>query len=189
MDRREALSMVSLVCGGTIAGAAGFLSGCKENKPKSIMGILDNSQQNILEELAETILPKTSNSPGAKDVEIGKFANRIVTDCYTENEQNELIDGLLKLDEISQLNYNDKFIKLSIVDKNELILKLESESKTSNQTRQNEAPPHYYSMMKQLSVWGYLSSEIVGTKVMRFVPIPGRFEGCIPYETGEKVFS
>ncbi|MCK5281119.1 MAG: gluconate 2-dehydrogenase subunit 3 family protein, partial [Cyclobacteriaceae bacterium] len=50
-------------------------------------------------------------------------------------------------------------------------------------------PPHYYTMMKQLTIWGYLSSETVGTKVLRHLPIPGRYDGCLPYEKGEKAWS
>ena len=68
MDRREALSVVSMICGGTIIGASGFLSGCSTNKRKSIFGILDLQQQNFVEDISETILPKSPGSPGAKDV-------------------------------------------------------------------------------------------------------------------------
>ena len=189
MDRREALSIVSLICGGTIVGASGFLSGCTENHQKSIMGLLDSSQQELIEDLAETVLPKSIESPGAKDVQIGKFINSIVSDCYTEIEQKAFLDGLIKLDEISELSFDKKYLKLAIADKNELIQNLETESKIFNQSRQSGNPPHYYTLMKQLTIWGYVSSELVGTKVMRFTPIPGRYEGCVPYENGAKAFS
>ena len=189
MDRREALSMVSLICGGTIVGASGFLAGCTENHQKSIMGLLDSSQQRLIEEFAEIILPKSVESPGAKDVEIGKFINSIVSDCYSELEQQAFLDGLIKLDEISEQSFGNTYLKLSVADKNELIQNLESEAKLFNQSRQSGNPPHYYSLMKQLTIWGYLSSEMVGTKVMRFTPIPGRYEGCLPYENGANAFS
>jgi hypothetical protein len=39
--------------------------------------------------------------------------------------------------------------------------------------------PPYYSMVKQLTLWGYWTSE-VGTKhALRYVPVPGTYQGCI----------
>ncbi|NJM26773.1 MAG: gluconate 2-dehydrogenase subunit 3 family protein [Bacteroidia bacterium] len=40
---------------------------------------------------------------------------------------------------------------------------------------------HYFSLIKDLTLWGYFSSEVGCTQALRFNPIPGRFEGCIPY--------
>ena len=189
MDRREALSLVSLICGGTIVGAGGFLSGCKESQQKSIIGILDIQSQTLVENLAETILPGSPTSPGALDVEIGKFINQIVSDCYAENEQKAFIEGVKKLDEISNIDSGKKFINLSASDKNALLIRLENESESYNKGKNARELPHYYSMMKQLIVLGYLSSELVATKVMQYVPIPGRFDGCVPYVDGEKAFT
>lgn len=189
MDRREALSVVSLIFGGTIVGAGNFLSGCKESAKKQTTGMLNKPELKIIEDLAEIILPKTSSSPGAKEVEIGTFINSIVSDCYDEVEQKAFIAGLKKLDEISILNYDEKFMALSPVNKTELLLLLESESKTHNQNIVKGEPLHYYSMMKQLTIWGYLSSETVGTKILKHIPIPGRYDGCLPYEKGEKAWS
>ena len=189
MDRREALSMVSLILGGTIVGACNFLSGCKESEKKQVIGLLNKQELKLIEDLAETILPKTSSSPGAKEVEIGKFINTIVSDCYDEVEQNAFITGIKKLDEISILNYDEKFMRLNPVNKTALLLLLESESEIHNQNIIKGEPPHYYTMMKQLTIWGYLSSETVGTKVLRHLPIPGRYNGCLPYEKGEKSWS
>ena len=44
-------------------------------------------------------------------------------------------------------------------------------------------------MIKQMTVWGYFSSEVGATQALRYVPVPGRFEGCIPYNEGEKAWA
>jgi len=49
-----------------------------------------------------------------------------------------------------------------------------------------ERPPHYFRLMKQLSMLGYFTSEIAYTKAMRYVESPGRFDPCVPYTKGEK---
>ena len=37
--------------------------------------------------------------------------------------------------------------------------------------------------------WSYFTSELVGKEVMRYDPIPGKYEGCIPYNKGDKSWS
>jgi len=81
MNRRDALSRVALLLGGTVVGAEAFLKGCK---PESKYGeSLKFTPQDIayLDEVAETILPRTS-TPGAKDAKVGQFMTVIVNDCY-----------------------------------------------------------------------------------------------------------
>lgn len=186
MDRREALTVVSMIFGVTIVGSAGFLNGCKPRERKSILGLLDQSEIGLLEELAEIILPKTADSPGAKDAEIGKFINDIVTDCYNTEEQKVFLGGISMVEELVRKGYGGKLAQLSREEKQHLIEQLEKESQTNKST--STELPHFYTMMKQLFVWGYLSSELVGTMVLRHVPIPGRYEGCVPYTSGEKTY-
>ena len=50
------------------------------------------------------------------------------------------------------------------------------------------APSHYYTMMKQLTLWGYFSSEIGATKALHHVAVPQRYDGNMPYKKGEKAF-
>jgi hypothetical protein len=48
---------------------------------------------------------------------------------------------------------------------------------------------HYFRMMKELTLLGYFTSEIGSTQARRYVPVPGRYEGCIPYKKGDKAFA
>jgi hypothetical protein len=43
--------------------------------------------------------------------------------------------------------------------------------------------------MKELTLLGYFTSEVGATKALRYVPIPGRFDGCIPYKKGDKAWA
>ena len=52
-----------------------------------------------------------------------------------------------------------------------------------------DAPPHYFRMMKELALLGYFTSEIGYTQAMRYVESPGRFDPCVPYEPGEKAWA
>jgi hypothetical protein len=43
--------------------------------------------------------------------------------------------------------------------------------------------------MKQLTLLGYFTSEPGATKALRYNPVPGKFEGCIPYKKGDKAWA
>ena len=48
-----------------------------------------------------------------------------------------------------------------------------------------EAPAHYFRMMKELALLGYFTSEIGYTKAMRYRESPGRFDPDVPLAPGE----
>ena len=69
MERRELLKMIALATGSALIGGELFLSGCK-NSP-ALGGATFNEQDiSFLDEVGETIIPKTS-SPGAKKAAVG----------------------------------------------------------------------------------------------------------------------
>ena len=51
----------------------------------------------------------------------------------------------------------------------------------------NHKAPHYFMMMKQLTLLGYFTSKEGMTKAVNYQPVPGRFDGCIPYKKGDKL--
>ena len=88
MNRRDAISRVALILGGTVVGANIFLEGCKPADRKQISG-LDFKPEDIayLDEIADTILPTTASSPGAKAAAVGTFMTVMVKDCYDKEDQ------------------------------------------------------------------------------------------------------
>lgn len=193
MNRREALSQVTLIMSGTVVGAQAFLASCSTPKKREIIGLLDENQVNLLNEIGETILPATTSSPGAKQADVGMFMNDIVTDCLDAQEQQIFLGGFTKIDESSQKNYHKNFMDLVEEERHDLLLALEDESrayaKAMKESGQPDADQHYYSMYKQLTVWGFFSSEIGATKALRHIAVPGRYDGCIPLEEGQKAWS
>jgi len=55
--------------------------------------------------------------------------------------------------------------------------------------RDSQDDPHYFSMIKQLTLWGFFTSEPGATKALRYVAVPGKYEGCIPYKKGDKAWA
>ena len=211
MDRRELLKMIALVTGGTVIGGELFLSGCKvADKPAA------NFTEDIialLDEVGETIIPDTA-TPGAKAAEVGKFMKVMVTDCYTEMQQAVFMRGIKDLEEACKKSQGKTFLECNAGQRHEFLVSLEKEAKEFNEKRdktdevrkkehekKNEAlawkdqkefegtPSHYYTMMKQLTLFGFFSSKTGMTKTLRHVPSPGRYEGSAAYTKGEKAWA
>ena len=73
--------------------------------------------------------------------------------------------------------------------KKELLVALDKEQKEYTSKKKTEDPPHYFKLMKDLTVQGYFTSEIGATKALRYVPVPGKYESCIPYKKGDKAWA
>ena len=190
MNRREALSSVALLLGGTIIGAEMFLSGCT-NADKNIGSAgLNFSADDIsfLDEVGDTIIPAT-DTPGAKDVKIGEFMHTIVRDCYTEPQQQIFVDGMDKLNQASKQKNGKYFLESSPAERKALLIDLDKEQQAYTAKKKPEDPAHYFRMMKELTIWGYFTSEPGATKALRYVAVPGRYEGCIPYKKGDKAWA
>ncbi len=188
MNRREAVSLVSLLLGGTVIGAEAFLSGCKPaaKKPE---GLLSGDDISFLDDVGDTIIPETAGSPGAKAVGIGTFMNKIVTDCYESKDQKIFMDGIVRVNEASKKKSNKSFSDLELKEKQSLLEGLDREAKEYEIAKTKGGDSHYFTMMKQLTVWGYFSSEAGATKALRYVAIPGRYDGVIDYKKGDKAWA
>jgi hypothetical protein len=189
MNRREALNMVALLMGGTVVGGTVFLEGCKTADKKVAVALpLTAGQIAFLDEVAETIIPAT-NTPGAKAAKVGEFMHVMVTDAYTENDQTIFIEGLSKLDDASDKKFKAEFMKLSPEQRKELLNEIDKEAKDYASKKKKEDPNHYFTLMKQLTLLGYFSSEVGATQALRYVPVPGKYEGCIDYKKGDKAWA
>lgn len=188
MDRRQALYQTSLLLGGTIIGAEAILSGCSPNKsPKS--ALFQEGDEALLDDIADTILPDTTDSPGAKQAKAGAFMVLIVEDCYEEEEQKIFVEGLKKIQAQSQAQFNNSFNALNAVQRHELLSGMDKTAAAYESSKETDAPLHYFTLIKQLATFAYFSSEIGVTKALRYNPIPGRFDGCVEYKVGEKAWA
>lgn len=171
MKRGDALIQTAAILGGTITGAQVFLSGCTPRK--EIVADVEKSDIAFLNEVAETILPATEESGGAKDAGVGEFIQTMVTDCYDQEEAETLWSGITKINQEPERPFSSDFMSLDPEQKFELITEIDKAALDSEN--------HYFRMMKELTLWGYFSSEIGCTEALRFNPTPGRYEACIPY--------
>ena len=190
MNRRDALSRVALLLGGTVIGGEFFLSGCTSSD-KKIGQSVDFTADDIayLDEVAETILPAT-DTPGAKEAKVGTFMTVMVKDCYDEKNQKVFLEGMNKLNEASKKKFNGNgFMKITPEQRKELLTEIDKEAKDYGKNKKKEDNAHYFTQMKQLTLLGYFTSEPGATKALRYVAVPGRFDACIPYKKGDRAWA
>src|SRR5437762_4908878 len=70
MNRREAVKTTGVLLSGVLITSAG-LTACKGSSDNMGSGVLSAEDQALVEEIADTLLPMTANSPGPRRPEAG----------------------------------------------------------------------------------------------------------------------
>jgi len=196
MNRRDALARVAVLMGGTVIGADYFLTSCSSPAGTSSTAgetaatkfALSPAQMGMLDEVGETILPATK-TPGAKAAKIGNFMNVMVRDCYTPADQQIFLTGLTKLDAASQKQIGKAFMAADPAQRTAVLTKLDAEQKEFTKNQRKDDPSHYFRMMKELTLLGYFTSEVGATQALRYLPVPGKYDGNVPYHKGDRAWA
>ena len=197
MNRRNALARVALIMGGTVIGADYFLTACSSPAEKKATAkaapaaeakaILDANQVSFLDEVGETILPATQ-TPGAKAAHVGSFMAVMVRDCYTPADQKIFLGGLTQLDEACKKQQGKGFLACDPIQRTAFLTKLDAEQLAFTANQRKDDPSHYFRMMKQLTLLGFFTSEVGATKALRYLPVPGHYDGNFPYKKGDRAW-
>ena len=198
MNRRDALARVALIMGGTVIGADYFLTACSSPAEKKTAAktaapaaeakpILDASQVSFLDEVGETILP-TTQTPGAKAAQVGSFMAVMVRDCYTPADQKIFLGGLTQLDEACKKQQGKGFLACDPAQRTAFLTKLDAEQQAFTANQRKDDPSHYFRMVKQLTLLGFFTSEVGATKALRYLPVPGHYDGNFPYKKGDRAW-
>ncbi len=189
MNRRDLLKMITAVTGTAMVGGSALLTGCAgsltEPEPEPGAQSFTAADRALLNEVAETIIPRT-DTPGAKDAQVGQLMTVMVRDTYTRKEQEIFHSGLPKINASSQRAYGEDFISLTAEQRHSLVSALDAEAKEYNL---NHADKHYFTMIKQLTLFAFFTSEIAAKNVLRYIAIPGRYDPCLPYEEGDRAWA
>lgn len=193
MERRELLKMIVAATG---VAMVGNVLAWEELPPApdlnaSGFGAADAA---LMDELFETILPRT-DTPGAKDAGVTAFAVGYIRDCYLPPEQALFEAGLKDIEVRAQAAHGSSFTGLTQEQRTALVEAIDSEADAFNQGSAGgwtgegfENMPHYFTLLKQIAIYGFFTSKVGGEQVLRWVPVPGRYED-IPYKEGDKSFS
>jgi hypothetical protein len=172
MTRREAVIKMAVLMGASVVGPRLLGRTFGTATP------LDFSDADLalLDEIAETIIPAT-HIPGAKAAHTGAFIAMMVADCYTPRAHEAFRAGLTKL--LNELDAEQR--KYTSANRRKM-------DDFAAGLITDEIPPHYFRVIRELTILGYFSSEIGSTKAVRYLEVPGRYDGNVPYKKGDEWF-
>ncbi|PKM20390.1 MAG: Twin-arginine translocation pathway signal [Gammaproteobacteria bacterium HGW-Gammaproteobacteria-15] len=182
MDRRDLLKMIAAATGMALVGGDLWAAGLKSTDAGT--ALFTQADIAFMDEIAETILPKTT-TPGAKDAACGAMMAVMVADCYELKYQAVFFDGLKTIKAAAKQQFGKDFMQLSAGQKHQLLSTLDQQAKQSI----NNPLPHYFTLLKQLTLMVFFTSKVGATEVLRYVAIPGRYDGNLPYKKGDRAWA
>ena len=177
MNRRQLLknSVFTAIGLGLSPGIIMSLESCAKERPTSDQPLYFNEEEfDTLWLMADIILPKTE-TPGAIEAGVPIFIDKLYGEFLEDEEKNKLEAGLKLFSETCENEKGSSFLDL---DKESQISYLE---KLDNAGAEEE----FFKSSKQIILWAYFTSE-VGMKTMNYLPVPGRYNGCISIDQEEK---
>lgn len=100
----------------------------------------------------------------------------------TTEEQPVFSKGLGSLEASCQKTYNRSFMALNPIERETFITQLDQ---AAHLPKSESESAHYFTMIKQLTLFRFFTSEVGATQVLRHMPVPGHYDGAMPYEEGD----
>jgi len=212
MNRRDALMRVAALAGVTMSlpALADTLEASATRRALTGKPLFFTADQDAtVAELADTIIPTTS-TPGAKAAKVNEVIDIILKDCYKPDDQQRFVEGLAQTNKLSQDAYGKAFVQLDPAQRIEIVKKLQADAKeqlakmaaakaatkVENSQADLQMPTDskkiytpFYTILKDLTLTGYFTSEIGCTQALEYVAVPGRYDGCVPLKPGQKAWA
>lgn len=179
MNRRIAIRNMAL-----ILGSVAVLPSClNDNKGKPVIQLkhlkLGAEQENLVNNLTETILPKT-NTPGAKDLGINLFVFKMIDDCFDQKGQDDFMAGLTAFGEAADKKYGKSFNEITEAERTAFANDIEKQSKDPNNKDKDSKALNFYWTVKGQTVFGYTTSKYFMTEQIVYELVPGRYNAMFP---------
>jgi glucoside 3-dehydrogenase (cytochrome c) hitch-hiker subunit len=193
MNRREFLQCAAIIIGGTSASQLGFAL-TKEQEvylataPDYIAGDVNafsDAQRKIVAAVTEIIIPRT-DTPGAIDAGVPRYIELMVADWLNEEEKSIFDAGLADLESRIPAEHGKPFDQLGADTQLSILEELEDKASDSpwydfaNVQREFISDAPFICQIKELTIWGFFTSEVGAKQVLRYNPMPMQFDGDIP---------
>lgn len=177
MKRRQATGNIAALMGAMLISPAIF-EACRNAEENPHLGItLKKDEVIFLDELADTMIPDTPDSPGAKAAGNGKEMAAILRNCYKAEDGKAFVALLREINELSRKQFGKDFINLTY---DERIQVLAPKDQLKEET---------YVKLKELVVFVYFTSEIGMTRALRYMEVPATYDGCMDLKEGDKAWA
>ncbi len=185
MDRRQALLGIAAMFGAQLLPPirTAIANGLD---PVNMSGasLFDDVVRLDIAALAETIIPET-DTPGAREAGVGEFIEFMLQEWFPIEDRQRFVDGIQRLDEHCRSEFAVRFADLAQEQQVTVVTALMEGGAESY----DDGGSEFFEHAKQLTIFGYYTSEIGMTVERRYLPIPGRYDGAYPYADVGTLFS
>lgn len=193
MNRREFLQCAAILVTGASASQLGFaLTGEQQaylatapDYNRTAVHFFSQAQRKIVAAVAERIIPRT-DTPGAIDARVPQFIELMAQDWLNEQESAIFQAGLTDLEQRIPAEYGATFDALEEKQQIEILEALEDAASDSswydfgNVMREFVSDAPFICQIKELTIWGFFTSEAGATQVLRYDAMPMKFDGDLP---------
>ncbi|PJJ74601.1 gluconate 2-dehydrogenase subunit 3-like protein [Thermoflavifilum aggregans] len=190
MNRRDAIRQVALLMGGALsAGTLSIVLDSCHHEPENVTDHFTDTHKQTITSLADLILPRT-DTPGALDAGVPDFVVMMINECYPDDQRSKFLEGLNAFNHQCEQQYGKLFHNCSPDQQKEYLTTVEKQVFAGQNTKDSDDPvPYFYRTFKELTLLGFFTSEPGATKALVYVPIPGKYEGCIPLKPGQHAWA
>jgi len=137
---------------------------------------LTAAQKRTVAALAETIIPET-DTLGARAARVDDFIDVLVAEWFDDAERARFVAGVAGVDERARRAFGKAFADGTADEQTALARELDAEATEARRTR-TTAP--FFAWMKDLTVYGYFTSERVQKEILKHRMFFERYDGCAP---------
>lgn len=171
MNRRIAIRDLAIALGGLVSIPGWASNGWNTHTLQTNYSFFETNEQQMLELVVETIIPE-SDTKGAKSLGVPAFLQKMLQDCYEKPIADNVKNGLASTDATAQKQFGKSFANCETAQKQQILLDLEKSDNTQLKD--------FYSLVKNLTILGYTTSEYVQTEFLNYNMAPGHYYGCVP---------
>lgn len=202
MNRREFLQCAAILISGATASQLGFSLSLEQkgflanarNYNTTPVDYFTPAQRNIVAAMAEIVIPRT-DTPGAIDAGVPLYIELMVAHWLNDGERVIFNQGLQDIELRIPQQYGKPFDQLSQADQLEIMEELEDAASDSewyefgNVMREFISDAPFICQFKELTVWGFFTSQEGASQVLRYNPMPMYFDGDTPLTPDESTWS
>jgi gluconate 2-dehydrogenase gamma chain len=197
MHRRDALKFCATLLGTALSPALQRAFASDIALPAAThTSSLTQAQQTLIATLAELIIP-TTDTPGAIAAGVPEFISHIYTHWFDASERNIFRQGLERLEGASQAQQQCQFVESNqafqiaqLANEEQIALQYVSDAPVKGiSSREHDPKTPFFSRLKELVVVGYYTSEVGCKQEQIYTPMPGQYQGNLPYADFNRRFT
>lgn len=139
---------------------------------------LDTHAARTVAVACERLIP-ADETPGAVDVGVPHFIDRMLADWYESPERDRFLAGVQNLDAQARAAHGRTFVECTDLQQDVLLTAFDREVQALDG---DERSMHWFGMLKYLTVWGYCTSEAGMKTELHLYPQPMKYDGSAPYK-------